>query len=552
MPRIPVRRSLPSFLAWLSASILVLGWPDDSLAGQSRAAFDAWRGEVCYEVFVRSFFDSDGDGVGDLRGLIHKLDYVNDGDPETRDDLGAGCIWLMPVAQSPSYHGYDVTNYYAVNRDYGTEEDFADLIAEAHRRGIRILFDLVLNHTSSEHPFFKDALLDPDSPYRDWYLWSPTERSMPGWEAPTWHRNPHREEYYYGLFWSGMPDLNLASPGVKVEAARIARFWLEEMGVDGFRLDAVGHFFEDGGQWRNAPQNHPWLREYAATLDAIDPAVFTVGEVYDDLSGTLAYYPDQLDSYFVFELGDSIVTAVRQGRKQGLVAVMERIQREIPDGRWATLIRNHDQTRTMTDIGGDVGRARAAAGALLTLPGIPFVYYGEEIGMTGSKSDGDPRLRTPMQWERGPAAGFTSTTPWEPLPADSMTANVAAMEGDPGSLLNHYRRLIHLRKSHPALTAGDFAVLETGGDAGLAFLRRDEEDTALVLVNLGDQALGEVEVTSAPGALPAGSWEVEPLLGGAQGPYAVEVDGDGRIVGWTPLGGLAPYETRIFELRRRD
>ncbi|HEY0808867.1 MAG TPA: alpha-amylase family glycosyl hydrolase, partial [Longimicrobiales bacterium] len=157
-------------------------------ASSSAQSPDWRRNGVCYEVFVRSFFDSDGDGIGDLRGLIQKLDYINDGRADSQRDLGANCIWLMPVAQSPSYHGYDVTNYYVVNRDYGTNEDFKQLVSEAHRRGIHILVDLVLNHSSSEHPYFKSAVLEEDSPYRNWYTWSPAERKMPGWEAPTWHK----------------------------------------------------------------------------------------------------------------------------------------------------------------------------------------------------------------------------------------------------------------------------------------------------------------------------------------------------------------------------
>ena len=175
------------FAAALQAIITVGVTP--LLAQQTSNTGPEWRrNAVCYEVFVRSFYDSDGDGIGDLRGLIEKLDYINDGNPDARRDLGATCIWLMPVSTSPSYHGYDVTNYYEVNRDYGTKDDFKKLVSEAHRRGIRILYDMVLNHSSSQHPFFRSALHVPDSPYRDWYIWSPTERKMPGWEAPTWHR----------------------------------------------------------------------------------------------------------------------------------------------------------------------------------------------------------------------------------------------------------------------------------------------------------------------------------------------------------------------------
>lgn len=508
-----------------------------------------WRGEVCYEVFVRSFADSDGDGVGDLRGLMGKLDYINDGDPATAGDLGAGCIWLMPIAQSPSYHGYDVTNYYAIERDYGTEADFRELVREADRRGIRILFDLVLNHTSSEHPFFRDALLDPASPYRDWYVWAPEPREMPGWEAPTWHRNPHRDEYYFGLFWGGMPDLNLDHPEVRAFTEDVSRYWLEEMGVAGFRLDAVSHFFEEGGRWRHVPATYAWLRDYAAVLDRIDPSAFTVGEVFDDLDATLAYYPDQLDTFFMFELADAIIEAANSGSKERLVGVMERIQDRLPHGRWSTFIRNHDQNRTMTDLGGSFDRAKVAASLLLTLPGTPFVYYGEEIGMTASKSDGDPRLRTPMHWTLEPRVGFSPVRPWEPLRPDSFTANVEALEADPASLLNHYRHLIQIRKGHPPLATGDFVALETGEAAALAFLRRVRGQNALVLVNLGGTPLRGVALSSPRESVPAGRYTAAPLLGDVADRAALRVGSDGRIRGWAPVRTLRPYETRIFLLR---
>jgi len=384
---------------------------------------------------------------------------------------------------------------------------------------------------------------------RDRYIWADAPREMPGWEAPTWHRNPHRDEYYYGLFWSGMPDLNLANPEVKAFAEDVSRYWLEEMGVAGFRLDAVSHFFEEGGRWRHVPATHDWLREYSAMVKRIDPTAFTVGEVFDDLDATLAYYPDQLDTYFMFELADAMVEAANTASKERVVTVMNRIQDRLPQGRWSTFVRNHDQNRTMTDLGGSYDRARVVASLLLTLPGTPFVYYGEELGMTGSKLDGDPRLRTPMHWERAPHVGFSEVRPWEPLRPDSFTANVEVMDDDPGSLLNHYRRLIHVRKASPALATGDFLALETRQPAALAYLRRVEGQTVVVLTNLGDAPLTGVEVASPAGAVPAGRYTAEPLLGDPAETPAVRVGNDGRIRGWAPVRALAPYETRIFLLR---
>lgn len=530
------------------ALCVLLAVPAPPLAAQEAPPSPGagWRhGGVCYEIFVRSFSDSDGDGVGDLRGLTEKLDHVNDGDPRSERDLGARCIWLMPVAQSPSYHGYDVTHYYEVNRDYGSNEDFRRLVAEAHRRGIRVLVDLVLNHSSSEHPFFKAAVLDTASPYRAWYRWAPAAGRTRGWTVPTWHRAPGRDEYYYGLFWSGMPDLELAHPAVRAEAERIARFWLEEMGVDGFRLDAVGHFFERGDDPRHGPGTHPWLRDYQAALRRIRPDVFTVGEVWDSAGAIRPYYPDQLDAYFAFEVSDAMLEAVRSGSGARLVAAVERMQREVPDGRWATFLRNHDQTRTMTELRGDARRARLASGLLLTLPGLPFVYYGEEIGMSGDKPD--PRLRTPMHWRRAPAAGFTRGLPWEPLQPDSMTANVEAQDADPASLLNLHRRLIHLRAAHPALGAGDFVPLETGGGAALAYLRRREGRAVLVVANLGERPLRGLALSSSASVLPAGRHATRSLFGGGR-EGSLRVGSDGRIRGWAPLPALEPFAIHVIEI----
>jgi alpha-amylase len=226
--------------AALGVALVVATVPGAAQVPSAPISSDWKRGAVCYEIFVRSFSDSDGDGIGDLNGLIEKLDYINDGTRDMRRDLGARCIWLMPVAASPSYHGYDVKNYYRVNPEYGTNEDFKRLVAQAHRRGIRVLVDMVLNHASSEHPYFKDAMLNPASPYREWFRWSGTKPDIKGpWGQDVWHKSPVRDEYYYGIFWSGMPDLNYESRAVREEANKVATFWLDEMGVDGFRLDAI-------------------------------------------------------------------------------------------------------------------------------------------------------------------------------------------------------------------------------------------------------------------------------------------------------------------------
>ncbi len=501
-------------------------------------------------MFVRSFYDSDGDGIGDLRGLEAKLDYINDGKPASPHSLGARCIWLMPVAASPSYHGYDVTNYYQVNPQYGSNEDFKRMVAAAHHRGIRVLVDMVLNHTSSQHPYFQSAARDSASPYRHWYRWSATPaqpRELDPWGHSSWRKSPVRDEWYYGFFCCGMPDLDYTYTPVREEAKKIAAFWLQEMHADGFRLDAIPYLLEEDGKVQHTAGTHAFLREYGDYVRRVKPGSFTVGEVTDSIGALLSYYPNQLDSYFAFELADSIISGVRRGDGTGLLAPVVRMQREIPSGRWSPFLRNHDQPRTMSELGGDVARAKAAALILLTLPGTPFIYYGEEIGMNAVKPD--PRLRAPMQWRRDHADGFTTAEPWERLGDDSATVTVEAQDGDPASLLNLYRRLVHLRASSEALATGDLVPLTSSDARVAAYFRRSGRRAALVIVNLGDTQLHDVRLASSDGALAPGSWMPFRRLGGeGADPAILHVKKYGRIDGYIPLRELPPKKGYLLEL----
>ncbi|MEK6768370.1 MAG: alpha-amylase family glycosyl hydrolase [Gemmatimonadota bacterium] len=513
------------------------------------APVPAWtRGAVCYEVFVRSFYDSDGDGIGDLNGLIRKLDYINDGNPASRTDLGASCIWLMPVAESPSYHGYDVSDYRRVEPDYGTNDDFKRLVAEAHRRGIRVLVDMVLNHSSREHPYFQAALRDTTSPYRAWYRFSPTPLGPGPWGSEAWRRSPVRNEYYYGVFSPDMPDLDYHTSAVLDEAEAIATFWLREMGVDGFRLDAIPYMVEEGTCLAGCAGTHAVLREYAAHLRSVEPEAYTVGEAWGNIDAVLPYYPDQLTSYFAFELADSLLAAVRRGSVGGLLSGYVRLQDTLPAYRWSPFLSNHDGTRTLTALGGDVTRAKLAATLLLTLPGLPFVYYGEELGMTGDKPD--ERLRTPMQWGPGHGVGFTSGTPWESSQPDSQTTNVEAQDADPGSLLNLYRRLIHLRQANEALATGRLVPLSTGSSAVAAYLRRAGDHAVLVVANLGAAAVSGVLIGSGEGVLRPGRYTPRNLLGGPNG-ATLQVSRDGHIRGYVPAATIGPRESLVLDLSRR-
>ena len=510
----------------------------------------AWaRGAVCYEIFVRSFFDSNGDGIGDLNGLTSKLDYVNDGNPDTQRDLGASCLWLMPVAESPSYHGYDVSDYYRVEPDYGTNEDFKRFVSEAHRRGIRVFVDMVLNHASSEHPSFKAAISDTASPFRNWYRFSPTVLGKGPWGGDAWHRSPARNEYYYGVFWSGMPDLNYGSAAVREEAKKVAAYWLREMNVDGFRLDAIPYLVEDGACLSGCPGTHAYLREYQAYLRSVKPDVWTVGEAWGPIDMVLPYYPDQLTSHFGFELADSLVTAIKRGTAGGMLAGYLRLQDTLPSYRWSPFLSNHDGTRSMTMFGGDMRRARIAATLLLTLPGLPFVYYGEEIGMIGDKPD--ERIRTPMQWNARRGLGFTTGTPWEAAQPDSFTTTVEAQDADPNSLLTLYRRLIHLRKANTALATGALVPLTASQPSVVAYVRRAGGRAVLIVANLGSGEAPAVTITSNASVLPAGSYGTRNLLGGSDA-ARLDIGADGQVRAYQPMArALGPGEALILELTAR-
>jgi glycosidase len=516
-------RAIPALLAALLAACATSGtpvatpsWPDDPPAYTPPQ--DWWKDAVFYEVFVRSFKDSNGDGKGDLRGLVEKLDYLNDGDPGTTTDLGVDALWLMPVFASPSYHGYDTTDYEAIARDYGTPEDFRTLVVEAHRRGIKVIVDLVLNHTSTGHPWFRDAASSPSSPRRDWYVWSATD---PGWTQPwnpsqsTW--NGTRNGFYYSVFWSGMPDLNWKNPAVAEEASRLARLWLAR-GVDGFRLDAVRYLVEDGDREQaDRPGTHAALKAFSAGVRAAKPGAALVGEAWADTYTISDYFGDtstvpggdELPMLFDFPLASAIVGGVTSGSAEGIDATLRDVLSTYPPGVTdAPFLTNHDQVRLATAVGDTPGKPPLAAAILLTLPGAPFLYYGEEVGMQNGTDGNDESKRTPMPWDTSPGHGFTTGTPWYGFAPGAGTANVASQSGDPGSLLSRYRQLIRLRQASAALRRGTLGPLATGSPALLAFTRALPGETVLVVHNLS-------AAPAATGDLAVAGGTATPLLPGA-------------------------------------
>lgn len=459
---------------------------------------DWTNGAVVYEVFVRSFADSNGDGKGDLKGLISKLDYLNDGNPNTTTDLGVDALWLMPVFASPSYHGYDIVDYENINPDYGNNDDFTQLCNEAHRRGMKVILDFVINHTGSGHPWFVDSSSSSASAKRDWYVWNTVN---PGWKQPwgggaTWYAL--NGSYYYGVFWSGMPDLNLKTQAVREELQRLAALWLGR-GADGFRLDAARYLIETGpnsGQ-QDTIDTHAFWKEFAAAVRAIRPDAMLVGEAWADTPTIAKYYGDvktvvggdELPMNFDFPLAGSILQFVTSGEAPKLAEKLAEVKTAYPPGVTdAPFLTNHDQPRSASQLGLNLGRMKNAAALLLTLPGSPFIYYGEELGMQNGTTANDEAKRTPFPWDSSATGGFTSGTPWFSFSPGYQTANVAAETGDPSSLLSRYRKLIRAHHASPALVRGTIQLLTLtwGYSATLAYVRNDGTERVLVVHNLTD------------------------------------------------------------------
>ncbi|MCA9944413.1 MAG: alpha-glucosidase C-terminal domain-containing protein [Anaerolineales bacterium] len=510
--------------------------PDPFVQGTN--GYPWWNDTVFYEIFVRSFYDSDGDGIGDLNGVIEKLDYLNDGDPNTSSDLGITGIWLMPIMVSPSYHGYDVVDYFQIDPDYGTNEDFLRLMDEAHARGIHVIVDFVMNHTSTQHPWFIESK-DPNSDLRDWYVWSDENPGYLGpWGQGVWHNDP--SGYYYGVFWSGMPDLNYANPAVTEAMFERIQFWLEEMHVDGFRLDAIKHMIEDGRIQENSFSTHEWLEQFYTFYKEINPNAFTVGEAWTGTQQVLDYTGDEVDVAFQFDLALDILNSTDTGITSVYVKTQELVYEAFPANQYATFITNHDQNRVMSQLDGDEAKARLAASLLLTGTGVPFIYYGEEIGMMGVKPDEDIRL--PLQWaSNGPKVGFTTGTPWRPAAADFPVRSIERQDDDPDSLLNHYRALIHLRNEHAALRVGDWTLLEANSNRLYTFLRQTDNETILVVINFNrNPVLAEDYGIELPDAL-TGAVTAVSLYGLA--PTNNPTGGS-----YVPFTEIPPQSTHIIQL----
>ena len=417
-----------------------------------------------YEIFVYSYADSNGDGIGDFKGLEGKLPYIR--------DMGFNGIWLMPIMPSPSYHKYDVTDYYAVDPQYGTMEDFRSLLNKAHELGIRIIIDLVVNHSSSDHPWFRDAVSGPEAQYRDYYVWS---------EEPQDGYTPAGGAYYESRFVDSMPDLNLDNEELRQELEKIMSFWLLDVGVDGFRLDAVTSFYT-GNQEKNA-EFLDWIGKTAHT---IKPGCYLVGEAWTDFLEIGKYSASAVDSFFMFPASQAnghlnkilLNGASTPGETYGkLTAKIEEVLAD--HSITAAFLGNHDTTRPANFLGReDVEKMKMAAGILAMLPGNPFVYYGEEIGMIGTGDD--PNKRIGMLWT---ADGPETKDPPGTTESGYALPSVEEQLADETSLLHYYRDALWLRHKHPAIARGTSEILPCD-NVDICLIRRTwGESSVLIAVN---------------------------------------------------------------------
>ena len=472
-----IRRTLSTFLLmmlFLSAKSQG-GFPLDVIPDRPPT-------RVYYSVFVQSFYDSNNDGIGDLKGLTSKLDYLQ--------DLGVGGLWLLPVHPSPTYHKYDVTDYYGIHPDYGTLDDYKTLIREAHKRNIRVLLDLVPNHTSNLHPWFQAASSDPKNEYREYYVWS-SDTNLFKKDRYQWHQvrdesgKKLKGERYYGFFWWEMPNLNYESKKVRKEMVKVARYWVEEVGVDGFRLDAIRFLYPED----KLNKNLEWWADFRKEIDKTNKNVFTVGEIWGPSEDVAPYLNHGINAGFNFEFSDTIRMSIKKEKDIGIVATWNKINRLFfitnPNYEDAIFLTNHDMNRIMSELAGNMDKARIAASLLLTLPGNPFIYYGEEIGMLGEKPD--EYIREPFLWNvEGADKGQTT---WEvPYLSSSQTVKPLYYQTDDHqSLFNHYKPLIHLRNSSLPLSRGLLRPLNLNNPKVVAFFRSWEAETVIVLINLSSE-----------------------------------------------------------------
>ncbi len=505
---------------------------------------DWYKDAVFYQLHVKSFADSNGDGIGDFPGLTSRLEHL--------EQLGVDCIWLQPMYPSPGRDdGYDIADYCNVHPGYGTLDDFRHFLDEAHRRGLRVIIELVLNHTSDQHPWFQEARSSTSNPKRDWYVWSDTDDRYRGvriifldTEMSNWAWDPVSRAYYWHRFFSHQPDLNYDNPEVREEMWRVMRFWAD-LGVDGFRVDAVPYLIErEGTSCENLPETHEVIRTLRARLDAHAPGRVLLAEANMWPEQVRPYFgdADEFHMAFHFPLMPRMFMAVRLEDRRPLIDIVERTP-AIPEScQWGIFLRNHDELtlEMVTDLErdymydeyatdpkarinlgirrrlaplleGDRRRIELMNSMLMSLPGSPFVYYGDEIGMGDNVFLRDRNgVRTPMQWSGGWNAGFSAADPerlWLPIISNPVfgyqAVNVEAQRRNGSSLLYWMQRLVRVRKSSRVFGRGSIEFLHPANHRVLAYTRSLGEETVLVVHNLASTAQAvELDLSSMAGAIP--------------------------------------------------
>ena len=488
-----------------------------------------YKNAVFYEVLIRGFYDSTGDGTGDIKGLTEKLDYLV--------WLGIDCIWLLPIYESPLRDGgYDISDFMKILPEFGDLGDFVELVDEAHKRGLRVIADLVMNHTSDQHPWFKASQEDPDGPFGDFYVWSDENTGYPeariifvDTETSNWTWDPVRGQYYWHRFFSHQPDLNFDNPAVQEAMMEVLRFWLD-LGIDGFRLDAVPYLFErEGTNCENLKETHDYLKTVRKEIDRLYPDRVMLAEANQWPADVVEYFGDpatggdECHMAFHFPVMPRIFMAVRREQRYPISEIMAQTPKIPDNAQWGIFLRNHDELtlemvtdeerdymyseyakdpRMKANIGirrrlaplldNDRNQLELFTALLMSLPGSPVLYYGDEIGMGDNIWLGDrDGVRTPMQWTPDRNAGFSSCDParlYLPVVMDPIygyqAINVEAQQNNTGSLLHWTRKMIEIRKRHPVFGVGDYTELSASNPSVLAFVREFGADRVLCVNNL--------------------------------------------------------------------
>jgi maltose alpha-D-glucosyltransferase / alpha-amylase len=536
-----------------------------------------YKDAIVYQVHVKAFYDSTGDGNGDFRGLAQKLDYLH--------ELGATAVWLMPFFPSPLRDdGYDISDYYSVNPTYGTVEDFKVFLNAAHEHGIRVIIELVLNHTSDQHPWFQESRSSRDNPRRDWYVWSDSDTRYKGTriifidtELSNWAWDPVSKQYYWHRFFSHQPDLNYDNPQVREEMWNVMKYWLN-MGVDGFRLDAVPYLVErEGTNCENLPETHGVIKELRARLDAEFPGRMLLAEANQWPADLRSYFGsgDEFHMAFHFPLMPRMFMGVKLEDRKPITEILKQTP-EIPEAcQWCLFLRNHDELtlemvtnlerdymydeyarekamrlnlgirrRLAPLLDNDRRRIELMNGMLMSLPGTPILYYGDEIGMGDNVNLGDRNgVRTPMQWSGGWNGGFSTADPemlYAPLLSNPVygyqAINVQSQRRFGHSLLSWMKQLIQIRKSYPVFGRGSIEFLYPANHRVLAYVRKHGKDTVLIVNNLS-----------------AAAQAVELDLKAYRGNILIEMFGRNifpRIGDLPYLLTLGPYQFYWFRLRK--